>query len=557
MSTKGMDKGRTLSTVLTGRQDALLAAWIKNILDLPGNRTLSLMTESQLRDQTRELLESLLDAFKSGNYKDIHTPEYETAVYLLRMISSSRAEQGFTPTETAVFVFSFKDSALPILQEAFDSDPALLAREVTRLNTVIDKLGLVTFESYTETREKVINEQSRAMVELAEASSKSKNLFLASMSHEIRTPIQAITGMGELLRESALPQEERTYIDIINRAGETLLALVNDVLDLSKIEAGQFELDQRPMSLEKVIENSVSILAHRARDKGLKLTWKVEDEVPKSITGDFYRLRQMLLNLIGNAIKFTSSGEIGIRAKTQNGNLLVSVRDTGIGVAEEFRKIIFEPFCQSDSATSRQYGGTGLGLAICRQFVEKMGGQIRLESEVGEGSTFFLEWPMNLFKANKHQKNSISHPASHGNPIDQSSIQSSSRRILLAEDTPEVRLVIKAFLKKTPWRIDVAKDGADAMIKFISNTYDLVLMDVEMPIMNGYAATQAIRGWECQHGRSRTPVLALTAHAMREYRERCLEAGCDGHIIKPVSKDSLIQSIHMALEQEPLRKKTA
>ncbi|MBF0371352.1 MAG: response regulator [Magnetococcales bacterium] len=544
------EEGRTLADVLNGGKDELLASWIRNILGLPGNRTLKLMTELQLRGQAGELLDALLDAFRSENHEDIHTPEYAAAVELLREISASRAKQGFTPTETAVFVFSLKDAALPILQEAFDTDRARLAQELIRLNTALDKLGLVTFESYAEAREKVITEQSRAMVELAEAANRAKSLFLASMSHEIRTPIHAITGLGELLKEGNLSTEERGYVEIINRAGESLLALVNDILDLSKIEAGQFEMERRPMSLRQVIDNAVGILNHRARDKGLKLLWQVDDDVPERMMGDPGRLRQILLNLAGNAIKFTPSGEVRIHVGIQNREIRISVTDTGIGIPEEKREIIFEPFIQSDASTSRQYGGTGLGLAICRQLVEKMGGVIRLESAVGRGSAFHLLWPLESVAEDAQLKKDPDHPASTPAPDAESLPEGRTGRILLADDAPENRLIIKAFLKKSPWRIDVAKDGAEAFLKFTQNDYDLALMDVEMPVMDGYAATRAIRDWEREHERPKTPVLALTAHAMREHRERSLEAGCDGHLTKPIGKERLIRSIQKVLERK-------
>lgn len=537
------DNTGTLFSVLNEKRDKLLTSWLQNILALPGNRTLDLMTLRQLREQTKELLDALLAAFQSGNLVDVHAVEYKEVVRLLRIISTSRARQGFTPTETAVFVFSLKDAALPILQEAFDSDRSLLAQALIRLNSVMDKLGLITFESYTDTREKVIADQSRTMLELAEAANRAKSLFLASMSHEIRTPIHAITGMGELLAESDLSEENREYVEIINRAGEALLALVNDILDLSKIEAGQLELDHRPMSLRVVIGNAISMLANRARDKGLKLLWRADDAVPEWVLGDPDRLRQVLLNLTGNAIKFTHSGEVRIEAYLQDQRLQVSISDTGIGIPESKQKVIFEPFTQSDVSTSRKYGGTGLGLTICRQLVEKMGGVIRLESTVGKGSVFHISWPFERVLTGDQQTNESSPINSPHTSTENRPITDRVHRILLADDAPENQIILKAFLKKMPWLVDIAKDGAEALLKFTQGHYDLVLMDVEMPIMDGYAATQAIRSWEKEHNRPRTPLLALTAHAMREHLERSLEVGCDGHLVKPVGKERLIQII--------------
>lgn len=537
-----------LSALLIRRKEVLLETWINNILELPGNRTLTLMTEAALRRQAESLLESLLAAFGSDGDEEIHTPAYRPALRMLKEISASRAKQGFTPTETAVFVFSLKDAALPILQDAFNSDRDRLINEVIRLNALIDKLGLVTFETYAETREKVITEQTRAMVELAENANRAKSRFLASMSHEIRTPIHAITGMGELLAESDLAPENRQYVDVINRAGEGLLALVNDILDLSKIEAGQFELDLRPMRLRDVIENAAAILSHRARDKELSLTWKVDDGVPEFILGDPARLRQVLLNLIGNAIKFTPSGEIRVEAASDGNRLRVSVADSGMGIPEVQREIIFEPFVQSDSGVQGSHGGTGLGLAICRQLMAMMEGRIHLESAMGRGSVFTIEWPLEPVSEAAPGAKDLSQIAGTldggDDPIRQ------PLNLLLAEDTPENRMIIKAFLKKMPWQIDMARDGAEAFLKFTTGAYDLVLMDVEMPVMDGYAATRSIRSWEKEHGRLRTPILALTAHAMREYREKTLEAGCDGHLIKPIGKEGLLQAIRLTMAQK-------
>ncbi|MEO5332695.1 MAG: ATP-binding protein [Magnetococcus sp. YQC-5] len=542
-------KEYNIMTILNERRDELLAAWLQNILARPGNRTLDLMTVRQLREQARELLDALLSAFRSGNYTNIRALEFDEVVRLLRMISASRARQGFTPTETAIFVFSLKEAALPILQESFDSDRTRLAQELIRLNTVMDQLGLITFEAYTETREKIIGDQSHAMVELAEAANRAKSMFLASMSHEIRTPIHAITGLSELLAERDLSQEDRDYVEIINRAGEALLALVNDILDFSKLEAGQFELDYRPMNLRTVIDDSVSILTLRAKDKGLKLFWGVDDTVPELVMGDPGRLRQIVLNLVGNAIKFTHSGEVRVEVKINNQQLQMSVSDTGIGIPEHKQKLIFEPFMQSDLSTSRQYGGTGLGLTICSQLAEKMGGVIHLESTVGKGSVFRMSWPFEVVLTSDQPRNASCQPEDRQDPTAQQTISNRNHKILVADDAPDNQIIIKAFLKKTPWQIDIAKDGAEAFLKFTQNHYDLVLMDVEMPVMDGYATTRAIRIWEREHERHRTPVLALTAHAMLEYRERSLDAGCDGHLVKPVGKARLIQTIQENLER--------
>ncbi|MBF0444754.1 MAG: response regulator [Magnetococcales bacterium] len=537
---------KTLYTALIDRKEELLETWMHNILSLSDSQTLSLMSKEQVKSQAEEFLDALLHGFCSGNYVDIQGSEYRRCIQKLQEISSFRAKQGFTPTETALFVFSIKDATLSILQEAFDSDRLRLASEIIKLNTIIDKLGLLTFEIYSQTREKVIAEQNRTLVELAESANRAKSLFLASMSHEIRTPIHAITGMGELLSEITLSNEGKEYVQIINHAGEALLALVNDILDYSKIEAGQFELEESPVDLRNLIGNTLSILFHKAQDKGLLLTHNVDENVPETIIADADRLRQILLNLIGNAIKFTSTGEISIQTTVLDEKIQISVSDSGIGIPKDKQEIIFEPFAQSDSSTRHQYGGTGLGLTICSQLIQLMDGSIRVESQVGKGSRFYFEWPIKISqkkmitpKDKQHQKQYI--------PSKTSSLSKTAKKILLAEDTPENRLLLTMFLKHTNWQIDEATNGAEAYQKFTTNPYDLVLMDVEMPILNGYAATQSIRQWEKDHNLKRTPIIALTAHAMREYRERSLEAGCDRHLVKPIRKKQLLNVVEEAL----------
>lgn len=522
-------------------------------------------------------------------------------------------------------------------------------------------------------------ELARARDQALEAS-RVKSEFLASMSHEIRTPLNAIIGMADLLAETRLTRDQARYVEVFRKAGEALHNLVNDILDLSKIEARQLVLEAIDFDLPGVVEEAVDIYALKAEEKGIELTCQIAPGVPSYLTGDPSRLRQILLNLIGNAIKFTDGGEIVVRvaedpAHLKPGRLVFSVVDTGIGIPPHQLESIFDSFAQVDSSTTRKYGGTGLGLAISRRLVELMGGRIWAESRLGQGSTFSFSVRLRVAEApeNKprvpqvrlngmrvlviddHETNRLilheslaaygaqvteakdgpsgvaefkkaqeqgqgfeliltdyrmpgmdgfqvaqalkaaggnactvlmlasSHFSGHlkrsldlgigaylVKPVKRAELikainlawaQASAREtikvqslpperadinkilILLVEDTVDNRLLIKAYLKNTPYEIDEAENGEIAVSRFKARSYSLVLMDVQMPVMDGYTATRMIRAWEREQGRRPTPILALTAHAIKEDIERSKAAGCTAHLTKPIKKEILLQTI--------------
>lgn len=399
---------------------------------------------------------------------------------------------------------------------------------------------------------KRIEADSARARELAEQASRAKSEFLANISHEVRTPLNALMGLTRMLMDSPLTPEQANWLQLMDNSAQSLLTLLNDILDLSRIESGKLQMEHTRFELAPELEEIVGPYAEQARGKPLTFELEVSPNLPRWVMGDPGRLRQVLGNLLSNAIKFTpKGGRVTVRASAQAAageerRLQIEVQDTGVGIAKRHQATIFDPFTQADASVARFHGGSGLGLAICSKLVRLMGGEIALESELGQGSLFTVNLPLQVCTA--------AEPGPMSGPAELMELAEAGPRyagmvVLLAEDHPVNELMMRQLLIRLGCTVRIARGGAQAVAQWEQGGVDLILMDVQMPGVSGLEATRQIREAETRRKLARTPIVAVTANAMAGDRETCLNAGMDGYVPKPVSPQALMQEIDRVLLQ--------
>ncbi len=562
--------GLYLNTVLSGR-----ARMERKIFD----RTADLLrieddlraTNAAMRDEVaehRRAKEEILDLYNNapcgyhsldadGVYVRVNETELLWLGYSRRQVIGRRKFQDFlTPESLKVFEEQFPAYKIRGFVRNLEFD--MIRKDGTILPVLLNSTVIKNSRGefimsrstiYDISARKAMEEELRAAKDAAEASARAKSAFLANMSHEIRTPMNAIVGLARLAMDTPLTPKQRDYLSKIKTSSEALMGLINDILDVSRIEAGRMEIEQVGFKIDKLLEDVQAVVGVKAEEKGIALTMRIAPGVPRSLLGDPLRLGQVLINLIGNAVKFTEKGSVEVSVtpvhrRMDRVGVLFSVRDTGIGIPAEQQARLFKPFTQADESMTRKYGGTGLGLAISGNLVSLMGGRIDVSSEPGAGSEFsFILELVELPDAEGEPEP----PAPAAAPVP----RQAKGRILVAEDNEINQQVIREILEGMGLAVEIAKNGREAVDRVSTGgAVDAVLMDLQMPEMDGYEAARAIKA---RPDLQRIPIIAVTAHALSSERQRCMEAGMDGYVSKPVNPDRLIAALRNwipALEEQ-------
>jgi signal transduction histidine kinase/CheY-like chemotaxis protein len=396
----------------------------------------------------------------------------------------------------------------------------------------------------SERRLRDLNQRLQRARDEAHAASNAKSAFLATMSHEIRTPLNGVLGMAQAMNRDDLSPIQRERLTVIRQAGETLLALLNDLLDLSRIEAGKLELEDGTIDLDQMLHGVQATFTTLASEKDVSLSVKLDEAARGVWRGDPTRVRQILYNLVSNAVKFTAAGEVTVKVTFRSPNMVFEVADTGPGIPADRLDALFQKFVQADTSTTRRYGGSGLGLSICRQLSQMMGGKIEVRSTVGVGSIFTVRLP--LARSDAPAPRPASEP---GGDLDIGR-EPAAVRILAAEDNPMNQLVLKTLMAQVGVVVECVSDGREAIEAWAGGDWDAILMDVQMPVMGGPEAAREIRAREAREHRRRTPIIALTANAMEHHRVEYIEAGMDALVPKPLEMERLLQALQTVLEPD-------